>query len=144
AGIHAVDIHRLQARRRVIGHFGDLRPTLRFTRSIAHRRADRSHTGHGELRTIDHPALGTVRLGSDMRNTITPSRPAHTLRPDLRMLLDMVVCTDKSILQFHSMLSILQKVLSHSRSRREQANIFGTNLSLPGLQRVPSPLTGEG
>jgi hypothetical protein len=32
------------------------------------------------------------------------------------MFLDVVVYTDESILQFHSMLSVLQKVLSHSLS----------------------------
>ena len=85
-------------------------------RSIAHRRADRSHPAHGELHTIDHPALGAVRLGSDMGHTITPLRPRQALRPDLRMFLDVVVYTDESILQFHRMSSVLQKVLSHSLS----------------------------
>jgi hypothetical protein len=41
------------------------------------------------------------------------------------MLLDMVVDTDESILQFHRMLSVLQRVPSHSLSPRERAGVRG-------------------
>ncbi len=44
-----------------------------------------------------------------MRDTITPLRLRQALGPDLRMFLDVVVNTDESILQFHRMLSVLQR-----------------------------------
>ena len=136
AGIHAVDIHGLQARRGIIGHLGDLRPTLRLMGSITHRRAGRSHTAHGELHTIDHPALRAIRLGSDMRNTIAPLRPRQALGPDLRMFLDVVVYTDESILQFHRMLSVLQKVLSLlplPREREQNVYCLAYHLTLQAI-----------
>jgi hypothetical protein len=41
------------------------------------------------------------------------------------MFLDVVVNTDESILQFHRMLSVLQRVLAHSLSPRERARVRG-------------------
>jgi hypothetical protein len=41
------------------------------------------------------------------------------------MFLNVVVDTDESILQFHRMLSVLQRVLSHSLSPRERAGVRG-------------------
>jgi hypothetical protein len=60
-----------------------------------------------------------------MGDTLTPLRPRHALGPDLRVLLDVIVYTDKSILQFHRTLSVLQKMLYYSLSPRERAGVRG-------------------
>jgi hypothetical protein len=99
--IHAIDVHCGEALARLVRNGGHVLPPLRLSRAIGHGRAGECDAGQIDRLPVDDPTLGSVGLPLDVRNAIAELRLRHALRPDLRVLLHVIVSTDESKLQSH-------------------------------------------
>jgi hypothetical protein len=107
--IHAIDIHRREALAGRIGYAGHFLPALRFPGAVGHGRTSDCHARQIDLLSVNHPALGAIGLTLDVRDALAPLRLRHALRPDLRVLLDVIVGADESVFEFHVLCQALME-----------------------------------
>ena len=68
-----------------------------------HVRAGKRDTGQQKAAAVNDPALAAVVQLFDVRNSLAPFFLGHTGAPYFRMLLDVVIGADKTVLQFHDL-----------------------------------------
>jgi hypothetical protein len=58
-------------------------------------------TGEGHVSAIDDPEIAAVGGALDMRQPVAPFGLRHAVGPHSRMLLNVVVSADQTVIQFH-------------------------------------------